>query len=77
MSFNEIRTLEPKVFHHLENLAKLNLRGNKISQVSPDVFLGEQPVKGLDLRENRLEKLPYEALDIIENSLEALHVEGE
>ena len=60
-----------------KNLAKLNLRGNKISQVSPDVFLGEQPVKGLDLRENRLEKLPYEALDVIENSLEALHVEGE
>ena len=34
-------------------------------------------MRGLDLRENRLEKLPYEALDVIEHSLEALHVEGE
>ena len=55
---------------------KLNLKGNKISQVSHSVFLAEQPLKGLDLRQNNLEKLPYEAIDVIENSLEALHVEG-
>eukprot|EP00090_Calanus_glacialis_P036292 TRINITY_DN61906_c0_g1_i1.p1 TRINITY_DN61906_c0_g1~~TRINITY_DN61906_c0_g1_i1.p1 ORF type:complete len:799 (+),score=94.62 TRINITY_DN61906_c0_g1_i1:179-2398(+) len=75
MSFNDIRALEAKVFHYLVNLVKLNLRGNKISQVSPDVFLAEQPLKGLDLRSNRMERLPYEAIDTIENSLEALHFE--
>ena len=77
MSFNDIRALEAKVFHYLVNLVKLNLRGNKISQVSPDVFLAEQPLKGLDLRSNRMERLPYEAIDTFENSLQALHFEGE
>ena len=76
LSDNEIGALEARSFHYLLNLVKLNLRGNKIRQISPDVFLAEQSLMGLDLRSNRLEKLPYAAIDIIQNSLEALHIEG-
>ena len=76
LSFNEIGALEAKSFHYLINLVKLDLKSNKISQISPDVFLAEQSLKGLDLRSNRLEKIPYTAIDIVQNSMEALHIEG-
>ena len=76
LSFNEIGALEAKSFHYLINLVKLDLKSNKISQISPDVFLPEQSLKGLDLRSNRLEKLPYAAIDVVQNTLEALHIEG-
>ena len=39
LSHNEVQMLEAKVFHYLTNLVKLNLRNNRLSQISPDVFL--------------------------------------
>jgi hypothetical protein len=41
LSFNEIQALEAKVFFYLVNLVKLDLRANKISQISPDLFQQE------------------------------------
>ena len=76
LSFNDLGALEAKTFHYLLALVKLDLRGNKISQVSPDVFLAEQPLKGLDLRSNKMTKVPFEAVDTVQNSLEALHLDG-
>jgi len=38
LSHNEVQALEAKVFYYLTGLVKLNLRANRISQISPDVF---------------------------------------
>ena len=39
LSHNEVQMLEAKVFHYMTSLVKLNLRNNRLSQISPDVFL--------------------------------------
>jgi Leucine rich repeat len=41
LSYNEVQVLEAKVFIYLTSLVMLNLRNNRISQISPDVFLQE------------------------------------
>jgi len=42
LSSNEIQMLEAKLFTFLTGLVKLDLSNNRISQISPDVFLQER-----------------------------------
>jgi hypothetical protein len=42
LSHNEVQAVEAKVFTFLTSLVKLNLAHNRISQISPDVFLQER-----------------------------------
>jgi hypothetical protein len=49
LSHNEVQAVEAKVFTFLASLVKLNLAHNRISQISPDVFLqerGSSPICG-------------------------------
>ena len=72
---NRIRYVKRDVFHHLEKLKVLVLRGNLIRLLDEDVFSNLKLLQFLDLSFNRLSKLP-DRLFSSQDRLETLLLQG-
>lgn len=62
-----IRTIEEETFIYLRNLTTLDLRSNKISILSPNVFAGLEKLKYLTLDHNNIATIPVSALSTLHN----------
>ncbi|XP_020709521.2 insulin-like growth factor-binding protein complex acid labile subunit [Athalia rosae] len=75
VSRNHVSNLSAETFGTLPVLARLCLKGNDISHVDADAFLGLELLEDLDLSDNRLVTLPDKALTPLE-SLQKLDLSG-
>lgn len=60
---NRIEVLDQKSFMNLENLKRLNLKGNKISSLLYETFQNIPELEDLDLSYNNLESFEFNCLD--------------
>ena len=60
----------------LASLTGLDLRGNLLETIHPDVFRSTPGLKALDLANNAFKALPLEAVRAVDNSLESIRLEG-
>ena len=64
---HRIGKLQPGAFNGLENLARLDLRENRLTELPPSVFDGLENLRVLDLSHNGLTELPPSVFDGLEN----------
>lgn len=76
VSFNRLRNVARDSLKHLTGLIQLDLRGNLLTALFPEVFHSLRSIKAIDLRWNQLRVLPLEELVSAEDSLESINFEG-
>ncbi|XP_053330397.1 leucine-rich repeat and immunoglobulin-like domain-containing nogo receptor-interacting protein 4 [Spea bombifrons] len=58
LSYNRIRSVQPKLFSHLHSLEELDLSHNQLSRMEPGVFSGLLKLRILLVHHNQLKLLP-------------------
>ena len=76
VSHNRIRALARDSLTHLTNLVRLNLRGNLLSEIRPEVLHPMPSLKALELADNSFSVLPLDGIQAIEDTLESVSFEG-
>ena len=76
VSRNRIRALSRASMTHLVNLVRLDLRGNLLSEILPEVLHPMPSLKALELADNSFSVLPLDGIQAIEDTLESVSFEG-
>ena len=76
VSHNRLRSVARDSLTHLPNLIRLDLRGNLLSELMPEVLLPLKKVRALDLGSNQFSTLPLDAVSAVEDTLESVNLEG-
>ena len=76
VSHNRIRSLVRNSLTHLVNLVRLDLRGNLLSEIRPEVLHPMPSLKALELADNSFSVLPLDGIQAIEDTLESVSFEG-
>ena len=67
LSYNKINFLQSGVFRYMEQLKKLNLRGNMLTYIDDDIFQDNRKLEYLDLSHNLFRFLPDSAVRFLSN----------
>ncbi len=76
VSHNRIRSMARDSMTHLTSLVRLDLRGNLLSEIMPEVLHPMPSIKALDLADNSFSVLPLDGIQAIEDTLESVSFEG-
>ena len=76
VSYNQIRSISRDTLRHLTKLVSLNLRGNLLGQILPEVLQPLGSIKSLDLAHNAFPLLPAGSIKSVEYTLEKIDLEG-
>ncbi len=76
VSHNRIRSVPRDSLGALQGLLRLDLRGNLLSALFPEVLRPLASLRAIDLAENKFESLPLNELEDVQDSLESVKFDG-
>ena len=76
LSHNRIRSISRDTLRHLTNLVKLDLRGNLLGQILPEVLRPLESIMALNFAHNTFSSLPLDSIKAVEYTLQTINLEG-